>query len=66
MVRVFSRMRWWWTAEVSSSDGMGAKSRSASRSDRTTKRAPLSMASDTSVQMASRRARSAGSPPLTS
>ena len=25
-VRVFSRIRWWWTAEVSSSDGMGASS----------------------------------------
>ena len=26
-VRVFSRMRWWCTAEVSSSDGIGAHSR---------------------------------------
>ena len=25
-VRVFSRIRWWWTAEVRSSDGIGASS----------------------------------------
>jgi hypothetical protein len=41
LVRVFSRTRWWCTAEVSSSDGIGARSKSESRSDSTMKRAPF-------------------------
>ena len=47
-MRVRSSTRWWWTAEVSSSDGMGAKRSLDSRSDSTISRAPRSMASETS------------------
>ena len=53
---VFSRMRWWWTAEVSSSDGIGARSRPESRSDSTTNRAPAAIACDTSTKISSSRA----------
>ena len=65
-VRVFARTRWWWTAAVSSSDGIGARSASESRSESTTKRLPARIASETSAQISSRRARSAAPPPSTS
>ena len=65
-MRVFSRMRWWCTADVSSSDGMGARSRSESRSESTTKRAPPAIAAETSPKISWSRARSAASPPVTS
>jgi hypothetical protein len=66
-VRVFSRMRWWCTAEVSSSDGIGARSRSESRSDSTTNRAPLAIAVDTSAKISSQAGLGrAAAPPLTS
>ena len=67
MLRVFSRMRWWWTAEVSSSDGIGREvAVGVPVGEDDEPRARSSIASETSAQMASRRARSAGSPPLTS
>ena len=64
-VRVFSRMRWWWTALVSSNDGIGASSAVESRSESTTKCAPCAMASETSAKISSSRCRSACPPPLT-
>ena len=65
-MRVFSRMRWWCTAEVSSSEGIGARSRPESRSERTTNRAPSAIAADTSVKICSSRACIASAPPDTS
>ena len=47
LVRVFSRTRWWWTAAVSSSEGMGAQSAVELRSERTMRLAPSAMASET-------------------
>ena len=61
-VRVFSRTRWWWTAEVSSSDGMGAHSSVELRSERTMMLAPSAMASETR-RRTSARARASASPP---
>ena len=58
-------MRWWWTAAVSSSDGIGACSASECRSDRTIRRAPSSMAASASAQISSMRAASASPPPAT-
>ena len=43
-MRVFSRTRWWWTAAVISSDGIGARFSSQSRSDSTMIRAPAAIA----------------------
>ena len=48
-MRVFSRMRWWCTAEVSSNDGIGASSALESRSESTRMRLPSAMAADASV-----------------
>ncbi len=66
MVRSFWRTRWWCTAEVSSSDGIGALSASESRSDSTMKRLPSAMCAETSAQISRRRASSAAPPPSTS
>ena len=52
-MRVFSRTRWWCTAPVSSSDGIGASSAVAWRSDSTMMRAPPAIASETSAQISS-------------
>ena len=52
-MRVFSRMRWWCTAPTSSSDGMGANTSSALRSESTMMRAPSAMAWLTWRRMAS-------------
>ncbi len=65
-VRVFSRTRWWCTAPVSSSDGIGAFVAVTPRSDSTITRAPSSMASDTSERIWSSLATSAAPPPRTS
>ena len=65
-VRVFSRTRWWWTAAVSSSDGIGARSALEWRSESTMMRAPSAMARDTSPQISSSRAASASPPPVRS
>ncbi|CAM5722263.1 hypothetical protein STENM223S_03440 [Streptomyces tendae] len=64
-VRCLVRMRWWWTAAVSSSEGIGACSASEWRSDRTMSRAPFSMAASASAQISSMRAASASPPPCT-
>ncbi len=58
-------MRWWCTAEVSSSDGIGAMCSVESRSDSTMIRAPAAMAVDTSRRTRSSASRSASPPPLT-
>ena len=65
-VRVFSRTRWWWTAAVISSDGIGAFSARACRSESTMIRAPSEIAADTSSQISSSRRASAAPPPCTS
>ena len=65
-VRVFSRTRWWWIAPVSSSDGIGASSWVACRSESTMIRAPSAMAWLTSAQISSIRAAIAVPPPSTS
>ena len=54
-VRVRSRTRCWWTAPVSSSEGIGAKSFVTPRWESTISRAPSSIASDTCVQIWRRR-----------
>ena len=61
-VRVFSRMRWWCTAAVSSSDGMGASSSDELRSESTMILAPSAMASVTLARTSSS-ARRRPSPP---
>ena len=63
--RPSARTRWWCTAEVSSSDGIGARSASESRSESTTKRSPSAIAGETSAQISSSRAASAAPPPST-
>ena len=65
-VRVFSRTRWWWTAPVSSSDGIGACSCVEWRSESTITRAPSAIAADTSAQISSIRSAIAAPPPSTS
>ena len=65
LVRVFSRIKWWCTAEVNKRDGMGASSASASRSDRTMMWAPSLMACETSVLISSRRSRRESPPSAT-
>ena len=65
MVRVFSRMRWWCTAEVRSNDGIGAHSASESRSDSTSTRMPAAMAADASLRTRSSASRNASPPPAT-
>ena len=66
-MRVFSRTRWWWTAPVSSSDGIGASGRRRTpRSDSTMMRAPSAMAcGHLGADLARARARSAAPPPAT-
>ena len=64
-MRCFVRTRWWCTAAVSSSDGIGASTSSALRSDSTITRAPSSMAAETSPQIAASARSSASPPPLT-
>ena len=61
-VRVFSRTRWWCTAAVSSSEGMGAQSAVELRSERTMTFAPSAMASETRRRTSSMALRS-DSPP---
>ena len=62
LVRAFSRTRWWCTAAVSSSEGMGAQSAVELRSDRTMMLAPSAMASDTRRRTTSMARRSASPP----
>ena len=59
-MRVFSRTRWWWTAAVISSDGIGARFSSQSRSDSTMIRAPAAIALETLVRSCSIASASAG------
>ena len=66
LVRVFSLIRWWWTALVSSSEGIGAMSAVEWRSDTTMMWAPSAIAAETSAQISSIRAWSAAPPPSTS
>ncbi len=61
-VRVFSRTRWWWTAAVSSSEGMGAHSAVELRSERTMRLAPSAMAAETRRRTSSSARRSASPP----
>ena len=61
-VRVFSRIRWWCTAEASSSEGIGASSPLEWRSERMMTLAPSAMASDTLADTSSM-ARRMPSPP---
>ncbi len=65
-VRVFSRTRWWWTAETSSSDGIGASSVVEFRSDSTMTSAPSAMAALTRRRTSSMADRRASPPPATS
>ena len=65
-MRVFSRTRWWCTAAVISSDGIGARFSSQSRSESTMIRAPAAIALLTLVRSSSIACRRAGPPPLTS
>ena len=65
-VRVPWRSRWWCTALVSSSDGIGASSESESRSDSTTCVTPAAMSASTWAKISSSRACSALPPPDTS
>ena len=53
-VRVFSLIRWWWTAPVASRDGMGARPGSSPRSEITRMLAPLAMAAEALVRRSSR------------
>ena len=55
IVRCLVRTRWWCTAAVSSSDGIGASTASELRSDSTITRAPASISADTSAQIARQR-----------
>ena len=73
-VRVFSRIRWWWMAPVSSSEGIGASSGSGAvgsplaampRSDSTSRRAPFRIASEASAEISVSRCRRASPPPAT-
>ena len=64
-MRCFSRIRWWCTAAVSSSDGIGAYTSSLLRSLSTTMRAPSAIALLTSVRIASRARFNASPPPAT-
>ena len=52
-MRVFSRTRWWCTAAVISSDGIGARFSSQSRSESTMIRAPAAIALQTLVRSSS-------------
>ncbi len=65
-VRVFSRTRWWWTADTSSRDGIGASSAVELRSERTITSAPSAMAALTRRRTSSMAARRASPPPATS
>ena len=65
LVLVFSRIKWWCTAEVNRREGMGASSASASRSERTMIRAPSAIACDTSALISSNRARRESPPSAT-
>ena len=58
-MRCLVRTRWWCTAAVSSSDGIGASTESALRSDSTITRAPRSIAVETSRVIAVERLRAA-------
>ena len=49
-VRVFSLIRWWWTAAVASRDGMGARAGSSPRSEITRMLTPLAMAAEAPVR----------------
>ncbi len=64
-MRVCLRMRWWCTAAIMRSDGMGARSRLESRSDSTMNCAPCAMARSTSSHMASMRRCMASGPSST-
>ncbi len=65
-VRDFCRTRCWWTAEVSSREGIGARSAVECRSDSMITRAPFSMASSVSARHRSMAAAKASPPPATS
>ena len=62
-VRVFWRTRWWWTADTSSSDGMGASSAVEFRSERTMMSAPSAMAVADPARTSSMASRSAVTAP---
>ncbi len=65
IVRCLVRTRWWCTAAVSRSEGIGASTSSALRSESTMTRAPSSIAADTSLQIAPSARSSASPPPAT-
>ena len=64
-VRDFSRIRWWWTAAVSSSDGIGASSADEYRSDSTISLAPSATAWLTLARTSSRALRMPSPPSAT-
>ena len=63
LVRLALLSRWWCTAEVSSSDGIGAHWALESRSESTMNLMPRLMAAETFSQISWMRARSSDSPP---
>ncbi len=65
MVRVLVRTRWWCTAAQSSSDGIGARWASLSRSDSTMNRLPCRITASTSLKISWSRRSSAAPPPAT-
>ncbi|SIN16183.1 Uncharacterised protein [Mycobacteroides abscessus subsp. abscessus] len=62
-MRVAERSRWWCTAAVSSSDGMGAQVAEELRSDSTMYCTPRWIAAETFSQISVIRARRAAAPP---
>ncbi len=66
-VRVLSRTRWWWTADTSSREGIGARVAVEFRSERTMTSAPSSaMAALTRARTSSMPVRRASPPPAAS
>ena len=65
-VRVFSRIRWWWTAPVSSSDGIGARPVGAAAVGQHDEPRAASIAASTSAQISSSRCAQASPPPARS
>jgi len=63
LVRVAERRRWWCTAEVSSSDGIGAHAPLESRSETITYSTPRATAAETFSQISAIRARRDSAPP---
>ncbi len=65
LVRAFSRMRWWCTALVDRSDGIGASSREDPRSDRIRICAPAAISIDARWRISSSAARRPAAPSAT-